>query len=227
MARSKSATIFIAPLISLTLLAYFFTIGGQAQGQNSKITRIRSLEPNLYSPNLYADRLKMKFTLINLPGASQPGSYWEISYKLYYISEAEYRKVIMQSGRGGGTITESTQFPEKILLTTGHYKSWHLGILRQRTHIQDGITFKAKIPDKDRTKFAILMTNYSIKIYDAKLKSTVYRSGIWLTNPFADDTAQPQNAVPRTVIYTNFYVSPNGELFESQWPRDNNSTDWP
>ncbi|MBV9925480.1 MAG: hypothetical protein JOZ96_10725 [Acidobacteria bacterium] len=184
------------------------------------------MEPNLYAPDLYARTLDMKFTLINLPGAARAGSTWEVSYQLYFVPEAQFRQALSRSGRSG-TVTEPSQFPEKLLLASGSFSGRRLNSPPNRTRVVGGIPFRDKIPDGERTKFATLMLSYSVKIYDAALKSTVYRSGLWLSNPFDDDPAQPQRAVPRGVLYANFYVSPEGELFESQWPRSGNDTSWP
>jgi hypothetical protein len=48
-----------------------------------------------------------------------------------------------------------------------------------------------------------------------------------MTKPFDDDPAQAGKAVPRKVIYTNFFISPKGDLFKSQWPREGDNTNWP
>jgi hypothetical protein len=40
-----------------------------------------------------------------------------------------------------------------------------------------GIAFKQKVPDAQQTKFGVLFTVYSVKIFDARLKTTIYDSG--------------------------------------------------
>jgi len=63
-----------------------------AQDGKPKGTVFRKLEPNLYSPQLYAEKLKIKFSLVDLPGSKDARSTWEVSYRLYFISEAEHVK---------------------------------------------------------------------------------------------------------------------------------------
>ncbi len=233
MLRATALVLIRALLINSLLLSCVYLpsrlsgVLAHGQTQKPKATRIRRYEPNVYAPQLYADSLSMKFTLVDLPGAKQAGSYWEVSYRLYFITEAEYWNVIKEAGRSGQAGLDPSQFPEKIPLADGNFKGKQLATLKDRTYFRAGITFKAKIPDHARTKFAALITSYAVKIYDARLKQTLYRSSMWTTRPFDDDPVQPEPAIPRQVLYTNFFVAPQGELFESQWPRDNNNTDWP
>jgi hypothetical protein len=206
----------------------------KAQGQRSRATTFRRFEPNAYAPDLYADHLKLKLTLINLPGAVEAGSYWEVSYRIFFISEAEVQAVTEETRKrlapNGGSFSwnpNPSMFPGKILLAQGNFKRRNLATLTDRTYIQDRILFKSRIPDKQRTKFATLMTSFSVKLYDARLKTTVYESSAWQTNPFDDDAAQPDRAAPRQILYANFFLSPQGQLFKSQWPRNGDSTNWP
>jgi hypothetical protein len=202
-------------------------VSANAQDAKPKATSFRRFEPNVYSPELYADRLKMKFTLINLPGAEQPGSYWELSYSLYFVSEAEYVSAIKQAARTHQTALDPANFPGKILLASGSITGKRLATLKDRTRLLNGIVFKAKVPQKEQTKFGGLLTSYAVKIHDARLQSTVYDSSVWMTKPFDDDSARPGKAIPRMMIYTNFFISPKGELFKSQWPREGDNTNWP
>lgn len=195
-----------------------------AQEGSAKATVVRRLEPNLYAPGLYADNLKIKVTLVNLPGAGDPQSYWECSYQLYFISEAEFQNAVKQLPPGRYDLRPD-QFPNKVLLAKGAFKKEGLSALQDRTYVQSDVAFKSRVPDKDRTKFARLMTSYSVKIFDARLKSPVYRSGVFLTHPF-DDTGGAAKTAPRETIYLNFFVSPEGELFYSQWPRETTGTSW-
>lgn len=198
----------------------------QAQGQRLR-SRTRRMEPNLHAPNLYADRLRMQFMLVNLPGAVEPGSFWEVNYRLYFISESEFERVMRQTfGSGNYTVNGFPDFPNKILLAEGNFREENLRTLRNRVHIVDAIAFKARVPNQMQTKFARLMTFYSVRIFDARLRTTLYRSGSWLTHPFDDHPNQPEQAIPRETVYTNFFISSEGRLFYSQWPRNNSDANW-
>lgn len=219
--------ITVKKLLASTLLASCVCTHGliaTAQERSQKGSTFSRSEPNLYAPGLYADNLRIKVTLINLPGAGDPQSNWEGAYQLYFVSEAEFQKVVKQLPPGGYSLRPD-QFPNKILLAKGTFKKAGLSSLQDRTYIQSDVAFKSRVPDSDRTKAARLITSYSVKIFDAKLKSPIYRSGVFLTHPF-DDTGGADKAVPRGTIYLNFFVSPEGQLFYSQWARETNDTNW-
>jgi hypothetical protein len=200
-----------------------------------KLTRHRYIEPNLLAPELYSDKLSMKLTLVDLPGAADARSSWEGTYKLYFISEAEFNKVSEEAMRRHreqepgakvfGWNPTPADFPEKILLAAGSISKKSLATPQQRTHLQDGIVFKDKIPAALRTKGAHLLTSYSVKVYDARLQVPVYESGIFMTFPF-DDQTDPEKITPRTIVYTSFIVTPKGEIWESQLPRKDGDTNW-
>ena len=80
-----------------------------------------------------------------------------------------------------------------------------------------GVPFKQRVPDALRTKFGVLMTGYSVKIFDAELKNTAYLSGIFLTDPF--EVKDQKQAVPRKTLYLNFALNKNGTLDYSQVAR--------
>lgn len=213
-----AALLITAPSISLRLSAVMQ--GGR------RSSRSRTVEPNVYAPDLYSNKLRMKFTLVNLPGSGEPESFWEVSYRLYFIPEAVFANEVERRKLSEGNSSGPPQYSRQILLAQGHFKRGKTATLKDRTHILDGVSFKSKVPDRERTKFAILMTVYSVKIFDARLKTTAYHSSYFVTNPFADDPAQPQKAVPRTTIYTNFYLSPKGNIWGSQLPREGNDVNW-
>ena len=203
----------------------------------ARATHIRMMEPNLYAPDLYADNLAMQVILVDMPGADMPDSSWEMEYKLYFVSEAEFKKVVDnalaemakqgQSRRVLSWDPRPAHFPEKIMLAEGEIKISKPDSLMARTFLKEKIDFKSKIPDKLRTKFARLMTSYSVKIFDARLNNTLYHSGAFLTFPFNDDQNGPEKAIPRATIYTNFIVTPKGQIFASQMPRKRDDTKWP
>ena len=96
----------------------------------------------------------------------------------YFVPEDKYYEALKGFPRGGSNPTPE-QFPGRILLAEGHKKKTRLGTLKERTITLTGVVFKEKVPDVQRTKFALLMTGYSVKIFDAELNTTVYNSGIF------------------------------------------------
>ena len=185
---------------------------------NQRDSGFKVREPNLYAPDLYADRVDFIATLTDLPGAKQKESYWELSYQLYFIPEETYYQTIRQLRRGGSNPTPE-QFAGRILLAEGHKKKTSLGSLNERTLTLTGVAFKQKVPDVQRTKFALLMTHYSVRIFDAELNTTVYRSGIFLTEPYETNREDPNQVIPRKTLYLNFGVNRDGTLNGSQLPR--------
>jgi hypothetical protein len=172
-------------------------------------------QPNLHVPNLYADNIDFVATLVDLPGAKNKQSYWELSYQLFFVPEDKYYETIRRLPRGGFNPTPE-EFAGRILLAEGHQKKTGLDELKHRTITLTGVPFKQKVPDAQRTKFAYVLTGYSLKIFDAQLNTTVYRSGIFLTEPYeANSQAQSQD-LPRKTFYATFAVTPNGTLNRSQ-----------
>jgi len=199
----------------------------KAQDEKRNRGSFTTIEPNHYSPNLYSENLSSKFTLINMPGASQPGSFWELEYEVYFVSEAAFRDTMRRLvGPGGSANPQASDFKEKILLRRGKFKVTRLSSLTERTRLISPIAFKAKVPDPQRTKAANLITSYSVKVYDASLKKTIYDAGLWFTKPFETDSTQPDKAIQKTTLYANFFVSPKGDLFKSQWARTGTDTNW-
>lgn len=179
-------------------------------------SRFTVREPNLYAPELYADNLDFIATLEKLPGANNKQSYWELSYQLFFIPEDKYHDTLRRLGRGSHNPT-AEEFGGRILLAEGHKKKTRLGTPEQRTITLSGLAFKQKVPDPQRTKFAVLMTSYSVKIFDAELNTTLYYSGIFLTDPY--EAQDQKQAIARKTLYLNFGVNQNGTLNRSQWAR--------
>ncbi|HVF56802.1 MAG TPA: hypothetical protein VM934_11670 [Pyrinomonadaceae bacterium] len=165
-------------------------------------------------------------TLINLPGAEEAGSYWEASYQIFFVAESNYEKALKGAPAGGWNPSPAS-FPGRVLLGEGRIKRTSLRTLADRTYLSKGVELKARVPDKFRTKYASILTSYSVKIFDARLKSNIYRSGIFVARPFTGDSSAGEFEVARTMLHANFYVSPKGQLFYSQWPRNSSSTTWP
>ena len=171
-------------------------------------------EPNLYAPHLYADSLDFEATLVNLPGLANKQSHWELSYQLFFVPEGMYYEALKRAPRGPSNPTPE-DFPGRMLLAKGHIKKMRLTTLQQRT-ITLSVPFKQRVPDAQRTKFAHLLTAYSVKIFDAELNTTVYYAGIFLTEPYQQD--ENDQAIARKTIYLNFGVNRDGTLNRSQLP---------
>ena len=174
-------------------------------------------EPYLYAPEVYADQLDFVATLVKLPGAEKKQSRWELSYQLFFIPEEKYQEALTRLPRDGNPPPE--HFHGRILLAQGHKKLSRLGTIEERTITLNGVPFKQKVPDKLRTKFGVLMTGYAVKIFDAELKTTVYESGIFLTDPFERNPDDQKLVSPRKTLYWNFAINPNGTLDYSQLAR--------
>lgn len=195
--------------------------------------RIRQSEPNVLAPELYLEQLRLKITLVDLPGASDPRSYWEGTYQLYFVSEAEHEKALRELVKGaskGGAVAldlSLSSFPKKTLLAEGSFKKSALASLKDRTFILERIAFRARVPDAERTKEARLLLSCNVKIYDAQLKQTIYRTRLWDAQaPLMEDAKNPERDVARTTVYSNFYVTKTGDVYESQWTREGESTSW-
>jgi hypothetical protein len=172
-------------------------------------------EPDLPAPNLFADKLTLKASLLDLPGASDPKSTWELTYAVYFIPEREYYSLLDRLPPGQHNL-EVEKFSRKILLAQGRVNKTSLASPQERREIKD-IVFKTRVPEKDKTKFARLLTSYSVKIYDAHLKIPLYHSGVFVTNVF-EKGADRSQAAPKNSLYLNFTVLPNGNLSYTQWP---------
>lgn len=227
--------------LRLRRIAFLFTLAlavgvlqsdyASAQKPGRRTRSIR-FEPNVHAPELYAAKLTMQFMLVNLPGAGMKGTSWRGEYKLYFIPEAEFEKTkISNLPAQGGVISRDLQpedFTNKTLLAEGTFKGDGLATPLSRVFLRPSIAFKTRIPDAQRTKFAKLLTVYSVKIYDAKLKTTLYKSGIWIAHTFDPDelSSNSEKAVARMTVYSSFFVAPDGDLYTSQWRHDTNDTNW-
>jgi hypothetical protein len=217
----------LAIVVQLSVFSLFFAppISVPSFGPQTGRGGFTVREVNVYAPNLYADNLDFVATLVDLPGATKKQSYWELSYQLYFVPEDKYYEAIRRLPKGGSNPTPE-QFPGRILLAEGHTKKPHLGSLKERTVVLNGVAFKRKVPDAQRTKFAFLMTGYSVKIFDADLNTTVYRSGIFLTEPYEANPQEQNGAIARKKIYLNFMVASDGTLNRSQTARTTSDTTW-
>ena len=199
----------------LPLLVLHWSILSSLIGPATQTFMVR--EENVYAPHLYSDTLDLAATLVDLPGANNTRSYWELSYELYFVPEDKYYEALERAPRGPSNPTVE-EFPGRILITHGRLKRTRLATLQQRSLLLNGIPFKRKIPDRQRTKFAHLLTAYSLKIFDAALNTTAYHSGVFLTEPFETDGKDQRQATARKTLYLSFRINPNGSLNRSQLP---------
>ncbi len=221
-ARQKTPVRLKTTAILLTIIAIASTQPTLAHGQKPmRPTRTIQFEPNVHSPELYADDLTMQFMLVNLPGAGNQGTSWSGEYQLYFIPEAEFEKNRKSDPR-------AKDFANTILLAEGTFKESGLATPQSRTVLRRSIAYKSRIPDGQRTKFAKLLTVYSVKIHDAKLNTTLYKSGIWIGHTFDSDErfSESGKTLPRRIVYANFFVAPDGGLAISQWRHEANNPNW-
>lgn len=145
-----------------------------------------------------------------------------MSYRLYYVSEANFTRVLR--GRPGGAWGHSAEdFPGRILLGEGSFRRGPLSGPQDRAFFSPPIAFKSKVADRDRTKFARLLLSYSLKISDGRLNSTLYKSGIFLDDPFV--TVGGRDAA-RSEFYLSFLVTPEGRINASILPQDAANGRW-
>ncbi len=194
--------------------------------QRARVDR-RTLKPNQVTPELYPDKLAMKITLMNLPGANLSRSNWQVEYKTYFVSEQEFDRVMKQLAREGKSRELRPEyFSGRILLAEGKFSKNKLSTLRDRTVWREGIDFKNRIPFQQQTSFSSLLSFYSVKIYDAKLKKNIYGSDVFVVPPFDMDSNDRNSFSPATALYLNFYVSNDGSLYKSTRKGASETTEW-
>ncbi len=183
---------------------------GQNKATTSGSTTMR--ESNLAAPELYSDKLGLNVSLADLPGATEPGSSWEMSYQIFFISEGEYYSVINKLPPGGHSL-QPELFPHKVLLAEDTFRRKNLGSSAARTQKRDDIILASKVANQEKTKFGRLMTSYSVKVYDARLKMPILHSGVFVTYVFEKSL---NTVLPRKALYLAFSVTSQGELSYSQ-----------
>lgn len=164
---------------------------------------------------------------MNLPGAAESQSYWEGEFQIYFVAERDFEKIMRQLAKEGkNRDLKPDYFPNKILLGKGNFSGKKLTTLPERTILRPGIEFKSKIPTDEQTSFSSILSFYSVKVHDAKLKKDVFGSSVFIVPPF-DNEANVQDAPSaRTDLYLNFYVSDDGSLFKSNRKRASQMTEW-
>src|ERR1700752_1074295 len=209
-----------SPLKSLIILGLFLVsslwpIGGVGQQQKIRVDR-RTIRANLIAPELYSDNLALKVTLMNLPGAATSTSYWEVEFQVYFVPGKDFGnnlKDIKNAGKDRELKPE--YFPTRILLATGKFNKHRLGTLNERAFWRRGIAFRNKIPPDQQTTFSSLMSFYSVKVFDGKLKKDIYGSAVFIVPPFERDANDSNGLLPRADLFLNFFVAEDGSLYRS------------
>lgn len=188
--------------------------------QEGRKTSVSSVARNNYSPNLYTEKLNLRITLVDLPGAKIPASNWQSSYEVYFVSEANFDNTFEKIGRREPTPQD---FSKKILLASGNFNKKQLQEISQRIIEKKAISFKTKIPDDSKTEFAKIITFFTVKIYDAKLKKNIYKTGLFISPPFVPNGSKKE---PLRDMFMNFFVTNEGKLYTSNLERNETDTTW-
>lgn len=207
------------------LLSCLWPIGGAGQQQKMRVDG-RTIKPNLIAPELYSDELSLKITLMNLPGAVTSASRWEVEFQVYFVPELDFRKnteELKKAGKARGLRPE--YFPTRILLGTGKFNKHRLGTLKERVVVRQ-IPFRNKVPHEQQTSFSSLLSFYSVKVFDGKLKKDIYGSSVFIVPPFERDTNNRNSFLPRTELFLNFFVSEDGSLFKSNTKSASETSEW-
>lgn len=200
-----------------------------ALGQQSQQVRIdgRTIRPNLIAPEVYADKLSLKITLMNLPGATSPSSDWEVEYKVFFVAEQDFEKSMKEINKAGkGRELRPEYFQSRILLAEGKNRKQKLASLKDRAFLNQGIVLKNKIPHEQQTSFSSILTFYSVKVFDGKLKQTIYGSDVFIVPPFEYDSNDRNSLLPRSELFLNFFVADNGSLYRSNTKSASETTEW-
>ncbi len=211
MKKKKS---FIAIIFLITLSSFAQFVYSQ-KGGKSTLTRTTA---NAYSPNLYSDKINFQILLVNLPGVEVKGSSFEGSYKTYFMPEGELEK-LLQSKSGVIDEMSASDIANKTLINSGKFVK--LTLNSNRLFEKTGIFFKSKVSDSLRTMVGKIIVFYSIKIYDAKLKKTVFKDSSFMYSVYEGDIE-----TARKTICLSFFVNENGKLYTSSLLRDKKSTTW-
>jgi hypothetical protein len=133
-------------------------------------------------------------------------------------------KELNKTGKGRDLRPE--YFPGRILLATGKFNKQKLDTLQERAYVRPGIVFRNKIPADQQTSFSSLMSFYSIKVFDGKLKKDIYGSDVFIVPPFEADSDDRNSLLARTDLFLNFFVAEDGSLYRSNTRSASESTEW-
>ena len=187
----------------------------------------RTIRPNLIAPELYSDKISLKITLMNLPGAAASTSYWEVEFQVFFVPEKDFGKNLDDAKQAGnGRDLKPEYFPTRILLATGKFNKHNLGTFNERAYVRPGIAFRNKVPPEQQTTFSSLLSFYSVKVFDGKLKKDIYASSLFIVPPFERDTNDSNGLLPRSDLFLNFFVSDDGSLYKSNTRRASETTEW-
>jgi hypothetical protein len=100
-----------------------------------------------------------------------------------------------------------------------------LGTLKDRAVVRQ-IAFRNKIPLEQQTSFSSLMSFYSVKVFDGKLKKDIYGSDVFIVPPFERDANDRNSLFPRTELFLNFFVAQDGWLYKSNTKSASETTEW-
>lgn len=215
----KSAVLKNVFLIGLAFVFVSLLPDSNYSQERKRSSSVRVI-PNHHAPELYADKINFRLTLVNLPGANSPESNWQTSYKVYFVPESEFDGALRAVGNREPTPED---FPGKILITSGSVNKKSLQNISGRIVEKNALPFKVKIPDKSKTMFGKIITFYTAKIYDARLKKTAYQTSLFISPPFEPNGAEKK---PLENIFLNLYVNNDGRLFTSQMERNKTNADW-
>lgn len=217
------AVIFSSLIASLHSVA---GVGSVVLPQKVRIDR-RTITPNVPAPELYADKLSLKITLMNLPGAATPTSQWEVEFKVYFVGEQDFEKTLKEMNKAGrGRELKPEHFKSKILLAEGTLRKQRLSTFKGRGFWRQGIDFRSRVPREQQTSFSSIMSFYSIKVHDGKLKQDIYGSDVFIVPPFEPDTSDVNSLSPRTELFLNFFVAEDGSLYRSNTKSASETTEW-
>jgi len=205
-------------IIYSTIIFQCLALAVVAQG--NKKTTVSSVTRNSYAPNLYAENLNFRITLVDLPGAGISESNWQTSYEIYFVPEADFDNSIQKIGRREPAPQD---FSKKILLVGGSFKKDSLQNISQRIIEKNAISFNTKIPKDSKTEFAKIITFFTVKIYDAKLKENIYKSSLFISPPFVQSGSEKE---PRRNIFLNFFVTGEGKIYTSSFERNKTDMIW-
>jgi len=207
------------------LLATLWPVGSVGQEQKMRVDG-RTIRPNLIAPELYSDKISLKITLMNLPGAATAASHWEVEYQLYFVPEQDFSKNLKEiKAAGKGRELRPEYFPTRILLATGKFDKHRLSTLKQRAFTTQ-IAFRNKIPPQQQTSFSSLMSFYSVKVFDGKLNKDIYGSNVFIVPPFERDSDDRNSLLPRSELFLNFFVDVDGSLYKSNTKSASETTEW-
>jgi hypothetical protein len=207
------------------LLTIMLPVGVVGQQQKMRVDG-RTIKPNLIAPQLYSDKLSLKITLMNLPGAVTSASHWEVEFQVFFVPEQDFRKNIDDMKKAGNRRElRPEHFPTRILLATGKFNKHKLGTLKERAFVRQ-IAFRNKVPAEQQTSFSSLMSFYSVKVFDGKLKKDIYGSSVFIVPPFERDTNDRNSFLPRTELFLNFFVADDGSLYKSNTKSASETTEW-